>query len=390
MPARPTRLAILGAVAALAIPGAIAIWRATASAWHPGAAWARELGVAPAGWTLAIGLAATVLGALAVLAADRWPRAGTLVAAVVTTAAWMLVFVPLPPATLPLAVVVVLAARAGRAGWAAAGIALFLGAGVTAVAVLEGTRGMLVATVMTSIALAAVLVVAVARRARREQARRAREQAEELARTRHAREREDMARELHDVLAHSLSSISVQAGVALHLADREPARATEALATIRDTSRQALDDVRHMLGVLRGEAEGPLVPEASLDALPALVEGAAGMGIHPALVDRLHPRPSTAIQSAIVRIVREALTNAARHAPGAHVAIDVERQPEGVTVRVVDDGAGARTPAQPTAPAGAGTGIVGMRERVALLGGTLEAGPTERGFAIVATFPEAS
>ncbi len=380
---RPSRLAVLGAILSFVLVtgagiGRVALVARADATWHvPGVA------------HLVPGLAAAsiVAGAVAslgLLAIDRWPRAATVVVAVAATATWILVPWPPPLGALPYAFAIVLAVRRGAATWAVAGIVGSLTVTVATIAVTGLSRGWIVGTVMTCVALTIVLVISTARRARREQERIAREQADEQARTRHAREREAMARELHDVLAHSLSSISVQAGVALHLADREPARATEALATIRDTSRQALDDVRHMLGVLRGEADGPLVPEASLDALDAIVASATSMGIRVELEDALQPRPSTAIQSAIVRIVREALTNAARHAPGTHVTVSLAREADAARAAVVDDGPATASPPSP----GAGTGILGMRERAALLGGTLDAGPRGHGFAVVATFPE--
>lgn len=380
---RPSRLAIVGAIVSVVLVtgagiGRIAFVARAETIWQvPDAA-----RIVPA---LAVAsILAGAVASLGLLAIDRWPRAGMVVAAVAATATWILVPWPPPLGALPYAFAIVLAVRRGAAMWAVGGIVGSLTVTVVAIAVTGLSRGWIVGTVMTCVALTIVLVVSTARRARREQERVAREQADEQARTRHAREREAMARELHDVLAHSLSSISVQANVALHLADREPARAAEALATIRDTSRQALDDVRHMLGVLRGDAEGPLVPEASLDALDAVVASATAMGIRVELEDALQPRPSTAIQSAIVRIAREALTNAARHASGAHVAVSLTREADAVRAAIVDDG-----PATAGRPSpGAGTGILGMRERAALLGGTLDAGPRGRGFAVVATFPE--
>ncbi|SDH39968.1 sensor histidine kinase [Agrococcus jejuensis] len=380
---RPSRLAIVGAVVSFVLVTSAGIGRVAVLS-RMDATW-RQVELAhlvPAFAVASIGAGA--VASLGLLAIDRWPRAATLVVVVAATATWILVPWPPPLGALPYAFAIVLAVRRGAAMWAVGGIVGSLTVTVVAIAVTGLSRGWIVGTVMTCVALTIVLVISTARRARREQDRVAREQADEQARTRHAREREAMARELHDVLAHSLSSISVQANVALHLADREPARATEALSTIRDTSRQALDDVRHMLGVLRGEADGPLVPEASLDALDAIVASATGMGIRVELDDALHPRPSTATQSAIVRIVREALTNAARHAPGAHVTVSLAREADAVRAAIVDDGPASAGQSSP----GAGTGILGMRERAALLGGTLDAAPRGRGFAVVATFPE--
>jgi len=384
---RPSSVAIAGSLVSLVLVTVVQVGR-LAGVGRPGPA-GPALGPGGPGSGLdalaILAVAAGAVASLALLAVDRWPRAGIVVVAAAATATWMLVPAPPPIGALPYAVAIVLAVRRGAAVWAVGAVVGTLVATVAAIVVVGPPRGWVATTVMTCVALTIVLVVAAARRARRERERIASEQADERARTRHASEREAMARELHDVLAHSLSSISVQANVALHLADREPARATEALATIRDTSRQALDDVRHMLGVLRGEADGPLVPEASLDALDAIAASATAMGVRVDVDDALHPRPSTAIQSAIVRIVREALTNAARHAPGSAVRIVLTREAGAARASVVDEGPVGATSATP----GAGTGILGMRERAALLGGSLEAGPRGSGFAVVATFPEA-
>jgi len=178
-------------------------------------------------------------------------------------------------------------------------------------------------------------------------------------------ERVRIARELHDVLAHSLSSITVQAGVGLHLAATRPEAATEALETIRSTSREALAEVRSVLGVLRGDERAPRRPEPDLDAVAALVEEARRSGARVGFTDGLRPRPAPRVQLALYRIVQESLTNARRHAPGAAVTIELARADRSAVARVRDTGP-AETPFEP------GNGILGMRERAELLGGTLE------------------
>jgi signal transduction histidine kinase len=177
-------------------------------------------------------------------------------------------------------------------------------------------------------------------------------------------ERLRIARELHDVLAHSLSSITVQAGVGLHLAPTRPEAATEALETIRGTSKEALDEVRSVLGLLRGDDRAPVRPEPDLDQVAGLVEDVRRSGARVTLDDALQPRPDRGVQLALYRIVQEALTNARRHSPGAAVEIALRRDGADAVARVRDAG-GAGPAFEP------GNGILGMTERAALLGGRL-------------------
>jgi signal transduction histidine kinase len=194
-------------------------------------------------------------------------------------------------------------------------------------------------------------------------------------------ERVRIARELHDVLAHSLSSISVQANVGLHLADAQPEAATQALAAIRDVSRTALDEVRSVLGVLRGEGAAPRVPEPDLDAVALLVRDAAALGLDVTLSDELRPRPDQPVQLALYRIVQESLTNAARHAPGARVAVRLGRDGDSAAAVIRSSGTAAGPAVVP------GRGITGMRERAELLGGRLDLTASTAGVEVAATIP---
>jgi signal transduction histidine kinase len=197
-------------------------------------------------------------------------------------------------------------------------------------------------------------------------------------------ERVRIARELHDVLAHSLSQINVQAGVGLHLMDKQPDKAKDALASIKNTSKSALDEVRSVLGILRAEGatiDAPLVPEPDLDRLPSLVEGS---GLKVELDDRLtHSEVPGQVQLALYRIVQESLTNVSRHATGAkRVTVTLERVDDQFIVSVRDDGKGE------TASESGGRGLLGMRERAELLGGHLSAGPAGGGgFEVKAVIP---
>lgn len=201
-------------------------------------------------------------------------------------------------------------------------------------------------------------------------------------------ERVRIARELHDVLAHSLSQINVQAGVGLHLMDRQPDQAAAALASIKETSKTALDEVRSVLGALRserGDPSAPLVPEPDLTRLPALVSGTPGVRVH--LDDRLDPSTPRAVQSAFFRMVQESLTNITRHSDADTAEVRLWRDHDAYRLEVRDHG----HPRVESASEGGGRGLLGMRERAELLGGHLVAGPAEpSGFLVSATIPARS
>ena len=219
------------------------------------------------------------------------------------------------------------------------------------------------------------------RRIRVEEATRARE---EEARRRAGEERLRIARELHDVLAHNISLINVQAGVALHLIDEQPEQARTALTAIKAASKNALGELRSVLDVLRQVEEGaPRAPTAGLEDLDRLVAGATAAGIDVRVVTEGTPRPlPPSVDLAAFRIVQEALTNVTRHAGQATATISLRYGDEGLTVQVEDDGRG------PANGSGGGNGIRGMKERASALGGELEAGPKpEGGFRVSASLP---
>jgi signal transduction histidine kinase len=209
---------------------------------------------------------------------------------------------------------------------------------------------------------------------------------EEEARRRAGQERLRIARELHDVVAHTLTTINVQAGVAAHLADREPARAGSALAAIEAASRDALNELRAILGVLRqpSDVDVPLEPAPGLDGLSSLVDRFRQGGSQIELeVDGEQPgRIPDAVQLAAYRIVQESLTNAARHAPGAAARVRLAYEADRLRVGIENASAPMRN-----GNGAAGVGIVGMRERAAALGGTLAAGPSGSGFRVEAELP---
>ena len=197
-------------------------------------------------------------------------------------------------------------------------------------------------------------------------------------------ERARIAREMHDVVAHGLSVMVVQADGARYAAERDPAVATRTLATISDTGREALSEMRRLLGLLRfGEVSG-IRPQPRLEDVALLVEQTreAGTDVHATL-----PGPGVTVPDGVAltayRIVQEALTNVRKHAgPGATATVTVAVTDD-VAVTVDDDGRGASSPSDSR-----GLGLVGMRERVVVHDGTLEAGPrTGGGFRVSARIP---
>jgi signal transduction histidine kinase len=200
---------------------------------------------------------------------------------------------------------------------------------------------------------------------------------EEEARRRAGEERLRIARELHDILAHSISVINVQAGVAVHLLDKQPDQARRALIAINDASKEAMRELRATLGVLRQSDDVETrAPAPGLDRLGELVESARATGLDVRLTTTGEPvRLPPAVDLAAYRIVQECLTNVTRHAGAAHAAVSISHAPSEVRITVEDDGSGV--------PAGApfrpGNGIAGMRERAAVVGGDLDAGPRPGG-----------
>ncbi|MER5461710.1 sensor histidine kinase [Streptomyces sp. NPDC002668] len=197
-------------------------------------------------------------------------------------------------------------------------------------------------------------------------------------------ERLRIARELHDVLAHSISVINVQAGVGLALLDSNPEQARTALTTIKAASKEALGEVRQVLDTLRTPGDAPRTPAPGLDRLPELVEQAAGAGLSVEVEtdgDRIALPPGTDL--AAFRIVQEALTNVVRHSGSRTARVRIGYAPGRLDLRIDDEG-----PATGSDAGGSGNGLVGMRERAAALGGTIEAGPRpDGGFGVRADLP---
>jgi signal transduction histidine kinase len=206
-----------------------------------------------------------------------------------------------------------------------------------------------------------------------EKAERLEREQESEARRAAAEEQARIARELHDVVAHALSVIVIQAGAADDAFDRDPDAARESIRAVDDSARSALADLRRVLGILHHD-EPEYEPQAGLERLDRLVESvrATGLAVSLDVAGAQRPLPSSVAMSAY-RIVQEALTNSLKHAQAEHVHIRI-RYGNALEVDVRDDGRGATNGA-----AASGRGLIGMRERVTLLGGTLATGPDPAG-----------
>ncbi|MFJ7292900.1 sensor histidine kinase [Streptomyces collinus] len=252
---------------------------------------------------------------------------------------------------------------------------------------LLGAAGYSPTGVLAVTLFAVVVLLGTALRGRREARAELVEQttltAEERTRRTLLEERSRIARELHDVVAHHMSVISIQAQVAPHLVENPPDELRENLAGIRQNALEALIELRRVLGVLRSEHTGPgepfadagyettpHAPQPTLDRLDALVENtrAAGREVVTDIQGERRPLPP-GVELSAYRIVQEALSNALRHAPGARITVRLTYEPDGLEVEIVN----GRPTGPPPPSTGAGHGLLGMRERVAMLGGTMTA-----------------
>jgi signal transduction histidine kinase len=217
----------------------------------------------------------------------------------------------------------------------------------------------------------------------------------ELAQQSIGEERLQIARELHDILAHSLSVIAIQSGVGRHVLDMQPEEARKALAAVETTSRSALDELRRVLGVLRsGDPDGPsFAPAPGIGDVEELLVQCRAAGLEVAYHQHGPVVPmSPSLELSVYRIVQEALTNVTKHAGTAHAAVDITFEAGEVIISVVDEGAlhrnGAVLRPDPGVEGQAHHGIIGMRERTAMFGGSLTAEPRqEGGFEVRARLP---
>lgn len=223
----------------------------------------------------------------------------------------------------------------------------------------------------------------------KERARQAEHERESQARIAAAAERARIAREIHDIVSHSLNVVVLMSDGASLKARTEPERAEEAMLTVRDTGRNALTEMRRMLDVLRDGKPGSDAPQPGIAQLEPLIEESRASGLPVEMTVRGEPvEVSAGVDLVVYRVVQEALTNARKHAGPSlsEVAVQLRYEGDSLEVRVTDDGQGldARSGSEP----GDGHGLVGMRERVAAYGGSLRTGhrPT-RGSEVVATLP---
>jgi signal transduction histidine kinase len=332
---------------------------------------------------------ALALGALMV-PRRRWPLA-TLVASLVLLALYHRLSYPPVGVAVPTAAALYSAAERGHIRWAAASAAVFL-AVTTAIRVRQGDERLdflfgyeLVTAVTLTTAVIALGDAVRSRRGWQAETLRREKQAEiehELAAARRvAEERMAIAREVHDVIAHTVSVISIQADVAAEALEDDPAATRSALRAIREASGRALADLRATLHLLRG-AHAPRRPLGGLTQLDRVVSTAADSGLKVTVDVRGEPSSVPGVvDSAAHRIVQESITNVLRHARATVARIELCYGEDALTLRVSDDGCGADGTE-------VGYGIAGMGERVALLGGSLRTGSRRGGgFEVEATLP---
>jgi signal transduction histidine kinase len=351
----------------------VAIVLALAAGYVGGAAHGRH-------WTYAVPLAALLVAPL--LVRRRHPR-GVLAAVTAMWIVYVAVVGNVPPVPTAVAVYTVAVSLARTEALRAGGVAI--AASTVAALALRNWHGAL----SDLIGLVAAWVIGDNLGTRRAYMRALEERADRLEREQEseraravAEEQARIARELHDVVAHSVSVMVVQAAAANDVFDTRPDGAREALRAIEATGRGALAELRRLLGAVH-DGETEYAPQPGLDRLDALVAQvrAAGLAVSFSVVGE--PRQlSAGVDLSAYRIVQEALTNTLKHANASRAEVSLRYEDEAVDVEVRDDGTGGGN------GAGAGRGLIGMRERVAAFGGSLEAGPAAAGgFAVKARFP---
>ncbi|MFD5856753.1 sensor histidine kinase [Streptomyces chartreusis] len=245
---------------------------------------------------------------------------------------------------------------------------------------------------LTTLSAGIAVAIGVAIGARQVEVRSLRERAESAERERtawaaqaRALERNRIAREMHDVLAHRISLVAMQAGVLDHRGNLSTEENRTLIRGIADGSHQALEELRDVLGVLRADPGRPEPPQPSLDRVPELVADARASGLDVTLTTTLTGRPSDVVGRTCYRVIQEGLTNAAKHAPGAHVHITVEGT-AGDDLHVSVHNASATTTT--TRPPASGFGLLGLAERITLAGGRLGHHPTlDGGYVLTAHLP---
>jgi signal transduction histidine kinase len=329
----------------------------------------------------ALGLCVGVLLA----ARRRWPM-GVLVASVGVLWIYYALDYPAFAPAVPLAAATYFASAAGHLRAAAlliAGVLIFglawqtLGEDASLASVIG------INTLADASLLAAVLLLGEAVRSRRAWAEEVRARTEREAARRVEEERLRIARELHDVMAHTIAGVNVQAGVAADVIDEDPEQAKASLRAIREGGREAMAELRATVGLLRGTEAASHAPAPGLGDLDGLARmvGEAGLKVDVEVAGPARTL-SGAVSLTAYRIVQESLTNVVRHARAEAASVSVRYEPDAVVVRIEDDGRGV------AADGATGHGIAGMRERAAAVGGTLQAGPgPSGGFRVSARLP---
>ncbi|MEV4799520.1 histidine kinase [Nonomuraea sp. NPDC049421] len=377
-------------VVALIIRYAVADPPGPSSWWPAWAAW-------PVGAVLALPIAVRRRRPRAVLAfAAVTGVLATVTGAVAAGAIWV--------TYVPTALVLYLVASTTSLAWSAAGLAACAAGAVTAVLIfyeqvfpgLEPAAGPselppawpIEVGVISVLLITAGAVGAAVRWKRETTARLVRHLSEAVV----ADERRRIARELHDVIGHSMSLIAVKATVANHVADARPQEARAALAVIEQTSRSTLTEIHRVLGLLRSDGdprptqEETHLPVPGVADLPGLADHARSAGVEVDLTVHEEAELPAAVAMSIYRIVQQALTNVITHAAPTHCSVTVHINHRETTIEVLDDGPRHGRP--PRTGTGGGHGLIGMRERVKLYGGTFSAGPrSEGGFRVAARLP---
>ena len=332
-----------------------------------------------------VGIALLLAGPLLLIWRRQAPRL-VLGGVLALTGVYYLLGYPHGPAFISLIVAVVAAVMLGRHlfAWASALVVLIAYAGLDHV-IGRGSEPTITDYVGVVAWLLVVLIGAEAVQWRRERAAEESRARHEERLRRASEDRARMAQELHDVLGHNISLINVRAGVALHLIDDKPGEARAALEAIKDASKDALAELRTVLGLLRQDGEAaPRSPAPGIGQLENLIAdaGASGLAVELHTHGQVQPLPAAADLAAF-RIIQEALTNVIRHAQTTSVQVDLTFDEQEIVVRVDDQGSPSLT-----RQTSEGIGIRGMRERAAALGGSLMAGPKSTGgFLVVARLP---
>ncbi|NKX91146.1 sensor histidine kinase [Nocardia coubleae] len=369
-------------------------WRLTAAAAIGAALWFSVAAVLPAGCTadtcswLVTGDPLIALGCLAVLPLRRrFPFTVALVvviasaASALATGAALLALCSLSTRRRPVEIAVVVAAYVTAAQFAQ---------GLYPVDAPPAPVWLQLALTVSTAGIAVATGVAID--ARRVEVRSLRERADSAEREQGARaaqaratERNRIAREMHDVLAHRISLVAMQAGVLDHRDDLSAEEKRMLIRGIADGSRQALEELRDVLGVLRADPDRPEPPQPTLDRIPELVADARSSGLDVTLAGTVTGTPPETVGRTGYRVIQEGLTNAAKHAPAAEVRVTVDGAPGGELHVSVRNSAGTTAAARPPA---SGFGLLGLAERITLAGGTLDHHHTsDNGYVLTAQLP---